>query len=348
MTTIHWDSGTAYDFFISLLELHHAADFGLRPYWAAGVRQRLSDSHRAALERYAWYAPVPLDWISSLPEPKDSFPVLRCAAELAPADRFRALTLPLDTPPEVLELLETVSKGGSATPIEKDFLGHTLNRSNTYLKAANLDHLLEDWKNVEKSSEQLMTAFREYFSAFFCEEELRIRPALLTGLEHARDLAGRLPLNSLVEELSHGVHFEDIDNVEQLTLVPSYWSTPFVFHPNPVKGRTLIVFGCRPDLQSVAPGAEIPDSLVNALKSLADPTRLRILRHLTGQPLTPTELSRLLRLRPPTVLHHLHALRLAGLVAIRVSEGGEKRYAARDKAIHVIFSSVRDFLKKQE
>lgn len=348
MTTIQWDSGTAYDFFISLLELHHAADFGLRPYWAAGVRQRLSDSKREVLERFASYAPVPLDWISSLPEPKDSLPVLRYAVELAPADRFRALTLPLDTPPEVFETLERISKRGSATTIEKDFLSHTLNRSNTYLKAAGLDHLLKDWMNVEKSSEQLLMAFQEYYSAFFSEEEFRIRPALLTGLENARELAGRLSLNSLVEELSHGVHFEDIDNVQQLTLVPSYWSTPFVFHTNPAKGRTLIVFGCRPELQSVAPGAEIPDSLVNALKSLADPTRLRILRHLTGQPLTPTELSHLLRLRPPTVLHHLHALRLAGLVAIRVSEGGEKRYAARDKAINVIFSSVKDFLNKQD
>jgi len=348
MTAIRWDSGTAYDFFISLLELHHAADFGLRPYWAAGVRQRLPDSQREVLERFASYAPVPLDWINSLPEPKDSFPVLRCAAELSPADRFRALTLPLDTPAEVSEILERLSRRGSATSLEKDFLGHTLKGSNPYFKAASLDHLLKDWKNVEKTSQQLLKALQEYYNSFFNEEEFRIRPALRTGLANARDLAGRLSLHALVEELSHGVHFEDIDHVQQLTLAPSYWSTPFVFHTNPAKGRTLIVFGCRPELQSVAPGAETPDSLVNALKSLADPTRLRILRHLTGQPLTPTELSRLLRLRPPTVLHHLHALRLAGLVAIRVSEGGEKRYAARDKAIQVIFKSVRDFLKKQE
>ena len=348
MTTIQWESGTAYDFFISLLELHHAAEFGLRPYWAAGVRQRLSDSQREVLERFASYAPVPLDWISSLPEPKDSLPVLGHAAELAPADRFRALTLPLNTPPEVFEALERISRRGSATTNEKDFLSHTLNRGNTFLKEAGLDHLLKDWKNVEKSSDQLLAAFHGYYSAFFIEEEFRIRPALQTGLEDARELAGRVSLNSLVEELSHGVQFEDVDHVRKLTLVPSYWSSPFVFHTNLAKGRTLIVFGCRPMLQSIAPGAETPDSLVNALKSLADPTRLRILRHLAEQPLTPTELSRLLRLRPPTVLHHLHALRLAGLVAIRVNEGGEKRYAVRDKAINVIFLSVKDFLKKQE
>jgi len=345
MTIIRWNSGTAYDFFISLLVLHHATDFGLRPYWTAGMRQRLSDPQREFLERFVSYASVPLDWISSLPEPKDALHVLSCAADLTPADCFRTLTLPLDTPPKVFETLERISKGGSATTVEKDLLRRTLSLRNKYLKAAGLDNLLEAWKNVNKSSEQLLMALHEYYSAFFSEEEARIHPALISGLEHARELAGRLPLNALVEELSRGVHFEDIDSAQELTLVPSYWSTPFVFHTNPVEGKTQIVFGCRPEFQSVAPGAETPDPLINALKSLADPTRLRILRHLSGEPLTPTQLSRLLRLRPPTVLHHLHMLRLAGLVAIRVSETGEKRYAARAETINVIFSSVQDLLK---
>jgi DNA-binding transcriptional ArsR family regulator len=151
-----------------------------------------------------------------------------------------------------------------------------------------------------------------------------------------------------VEELSRGVRFEDVESAQELILVPSYWSTPFVFPTTAAEGSMQIVFGCRPDVQSIAPGAETPDMLVNALKSMADPTRLRILRYLTRQPLTPTELSRLLRLRPPTVLHHLQALRLAELVAIRVSENGEKCYAARSETLNVIFTSVKDFLKKQD
>lgn len=346
MNTIQWNSGTAYDFFISLLVLHHAADFGLRPYWAAGVRQRLSESQRNVLERVNSYAPVPLDWISSLSGSQDALPVLDCAAELAPADCYRALTLPGDASPQVIETLENISKHRSTTTVEKDMLWHMLLRRNRHIKPAGLDQLLKDWKSLEKSSEQLLIALHAYYDTFFNEEETRIRPALQIGLEHARELASRLPRMALVEELSHGVHFEDVDAAERLTLVPSYWSSPFVFHSSPARGMALIVFGCRPEFQSVAPGAEMPDLLINGLKTLADPTRLYILRHLTRQPLTPTELARLLRLRLPTVLHHLDALRLAGLVAIRVSQTGEKRYAAREKALNVLLSSVRDFLKK--
>jgi hypothetical protein len=44
----------------------------------------------------------------------------------------------------------------------------------------------------------------------------------------------------------------------------------------------------------------------------------------------------------------LQALRLAGMVAIRVSETGEKRYGARSETLNVIFASVKEFLKKQD
>jgi len=348
MTTLRWISGTAYDFFISLLALHHAADFGLRPSWTAGVRQRLSVPQREFLERIYSFASVPLDWISSLTESKDTLPVLREAGKLAPTDRLRILTLPLNTPVEALETLNHIGKRGSVNAEEKEFLGRTLTRRDKPLRAAELDNLLKVWKNLDKSSEQILTTLKEYYDAFFADEETRIRPALEAGLEYARELSGRVKLPALVEELSRGVHFEDVESARELTLVPSYWSTPLVFPTTPAEGRMQIVFGCRPDVQSIAPGAETPDLLINALKSLADPTRLRIMRYLTGQPLTPTELSRRLRLRPPTVLHHLQALRLAELVAIRVSENGEKRYAARSETLNVIFSSVKDFLKKQD
>jgi DNA-binding transcriptional ArsR family regulator len=348
MTTLHWHSGTAYDFFISLLALHHSADFGLRPNWSAGVRQRLSVPSREFLERIFSFAVVPLDWISSLPEPKDALPVLHLAAQLSPVDRLRLLTLPLDTSLQAKETLAHIAARARVTTDEKKFLAATLMRRDQHFKSAELDDLIRVWVNLDESAGQIVAALQEYYDAFFADEETRIRPVLQAGLDQARELAGRVTLPVLVEELSRGVRFADVELAQDLILVPSYWSTPLVFPTTPAKGTLQIVFGCRPDVQSISPGAETPDMLINALKSLADPTRLRILRYLSGQPLTPTGLSRLLRLRPPTVLHHLLALRLAGLVAIQVSENGEKRYTARLETLNDIFKSVKDFLKKQD
>ena len=108
-----------------------------------------------------------------------------------------------------------------------------------------------------------------------------IRPGAI-GAGHARRL-GRSVILSLVAILAPalspaksvegfvggvevdavGVARADAEGVQELTLVPSYWSTPFVFSSTRGAGKTLIVFGCRPQVESVAPGAEAPDSLMN-------------------------------------------------------------------------------------
>lgn len=69
---LRWDSGTAYDFFISLYVLHHPSIFGLRPSWAAGVRSRLPAAAREVLEDAISFFGAPLNWLHSLPAPKTS------------------------------------------------------------------------------------------------------------------------------------------------------------------------------------------------------------------------------------------------------------------------------------
>jgi DNA-binding transcriptional ArsR family regulator len=91
------------------------------------------------------------------------------------------------------------------------------------------------------------------------------------------------------------------------------------------------------------PGELVPDALFQALKALADPTRLRIMRYLSAEPLTPAELSRRLRLRAPTVIHHLHALRLARLVHLTIGHEG-RRYEARREAVTTAFHLLDSYL----
>ncbi len=275
-------------------------------------------------------------------------PYCETRQDLPASVRLRTLTLPSTLPGEAKETLDHIATRRAVNSKEKELLGSTILNRNVKLKPAELEQLLKIWVDPDKSSELLMNSLQEYYQAFFTDEETRILPALKAGLENAQELSKKVKLPALVEKLSRGVRFEDVKTAKEIILVPSYWSTPFVFHTTPAEGVMQIVFGCRPDFQSIAPGAETPDKLINALKSLADPTRLRILQYLTGEPLTPTELSRKLRLRPPTVLHHLQGLRLAELVAIRVSETGEKRYTVRSETLDVIFKSVKKFIINQD
>jgi DNA-binding transcriptional ArsR family regulator len=86
---------------------------------------------------------------------------------------------------------------------------------------------------------------------------------------------------------------------------------------------------------------------VRALKAMSDPTRLRILHYLSQDSLSPAELARRLRLRAPTVTHHLHALRLAGLVQVTLgsSYGKEKKsFAARSESIKEVCAALETYL----
>jgi DNA-binding transcriptional ArsR family regulator len=133
-----------------------------------------------------------------------------------------------------------------------------------------------------------------------------------------------------------------------LVLVPSYWIAPLVVFEQLGEGKELFLFGARPTDVSLVPGDLVPDGMLRTIKTLGDPTRLRILRYLSRESITPAELARRLRLRAPTVTHHLNLLRLAGLVYLTLGESGKRRYEARPGAVDEAFAILRSFLTEDE
>ena len=346
---ISWDSGTAYDFFMSLEVLHDPDHYGLRASWAAGVRSRLAPDERKLLEdlhRYLW---VPLHWIHTLPAPKDAASALWALRQIPPAERPLLLLnfYELCDEPEASDTLAKVIsrrawEQGDLEIIKKCHVAKKHEKASEGLTT------FLDWlaKPVELG-ELYLSALQSYYQAFFAEEEKRIAPALRNGLSYAQELAGRLPLTELLVELTQGVHFEEPFKESNLVLVPGYWNTPYVIFPKIRSDTLLILFGVRPLDMSLVPGEQVPDTLLLVLKAMADPTRLKIMRYLNEESLTPTEIARRLRLRAPTVTHHLSALRLAGLVHLSLDAGDEKRYTARLEAIQAACAHLIEFLTQE-
>jgi len=187
-----------------------------------------------------------------------------------------------------------------------------------------------------------------YYENFFAEEETRILPILKEELEKKKKLAESVPTEELLEDLSHGVKLDKVMTQPRLVLVPSYWSSPLILYNTVSTDTMLMVFGCRPPEMTLIPGEAVPDRLLSVLKSLADPTRLQMLRFLSTEPLTAAELARKLRLRPPTVTHHLQLLRLAGLVQIHLEPDGERKYTLRSEALQEPTSTCRTIFTKIE
>jgi len=342
---LSWDFGTAYDFFVSLEVLHKPEDFGLRPSWAAGVRSRLPAGERKIFEDLHLPIWIPLHWIHSLPDPKDAAAALACLREMEPARRLPALVNPYNLRHQTAGILQRVAERRAWDEQDLEALRTGFRKLGGMRTREDLATLLDCWAHPDESGELYLSALELYYEVFFAEEERRILPALQQRLEVARELAGRLPVSELLEELSQGVHFEAGIAASELVLAPAFWSTPLVIFNQVDPGKMVLLFGARPAHMSLVPGEQVPDALLQALKALADPTRLSILRYLTHESLTPSEISRRLRLRAPTVTHHMTALRLAGLVHLSLQPDRERRYTARLEGIRSTFSSLDEFLQ---
>jgi DNA-binding transcriptional ArsR family regulator len=339
---IRWECGTAYDLFISLHVLHHPAKYELRGAWAAGVRSRLPQAERETMEEAAAFVFVPLAWIHSLPEPKNSATAVQALASLPPEARLGALTHAPMAPQEMGEILKQVAARGSWKERELQALKACCGNRPSF-SPKDLGRMLAAWAQAEEFGIRYLSALEAYHDVFFAEEEKRIEPVLEQALNEAQALAEQLPLPALLEELSQGVRYSELPEKGELLLAPSFWVTPLIVRGRLRPDKELLLYGARSPTASLVPGEVVPDALFRGLKALADPTRLRILRYLSIESLTPSELAQRLRLRAPTVIHHLHTLRLAGLVYL-CFEAGDKRYAARSQAVAQTFNSLADFL----
>ncbi len=348
-----WDIGTAYDLFASLHVLQNPDRFGLRGSWAAGVRSRLPHPERKVLEQVDLVFWMPVNWIYCLQGPKDAATALQALEKIPPERRLLELALQPSTSPEMRTLVDEVYQSGHWTKSHLEQIKAEQKTRHRPARQGASEAVLDVWAQAAEIGEKYLLALEVYHEVFFAEEERRILPALEKSLERACRLSMTMDVELLIEELSQGVRFDPplFQPEADVVLVPAYWTTPLVIYERLAEGGWVFVFGGRPVDASLVPGEMVPDTMLQALKALADPTRLRILRYLGEQPMTPSQLARRLRLRAPTVVHHLSELRLAGLVHLTVEapeKKSERRYAVRLEAVNQLFETLRVFLAQED
>jgi len=336
---------TAAELFVSLYVLHRPTDFGLRPSWAAGVRSRLPVESRLALEHAMAFLPVPLTFLhSSLPVARTASDAINALRSIPPEDRLMRLWTGYETPQEVVAAIQSIAARGKATAAEVDILRAAVARRKLPNSLQALHNLVDAACDPQKFGNEFVNALLDFQNVFFNEEEIRVAEFIVAPIRQAEEVAGRKTVGEVLADLTSGVSFTLPDEVTTIQLIPSFWATPLTFFGRVDAHTMMVLFGCRPAGMPLVPGDEVPAGLVNGLKALADPTRLRILRYLSASPLTPADLSRKLRLRAPTVVHHLAQLRLAGMVTIEIEPDGERRYALRLAGIDVVRAQIDAFI----
>jgi len=351
-TKITIDVGTAYDFLTSLHVLHEPKKFGVRGAWASGMLARLSPESRETLGRAQHLMQNPAHIVPSLPEPKNVETLLWHLARWDAIERLRKLACSwYFNDGGCPSILVDVAERGRWTEADRKQLKGSLQQGSDPEKTVSdekLGDILDAWADAEAFGGAYVLALRNYYEVFFHEEEKRILSAIQVAGERTADRAEVLSLADLIEEISGGLRFDDLPKAAEFILAPSYWITPLMLRMRIDADRVLFVFGARPANDSIVPGETIPDSLVRALKVLSDPTRLRILRLVAERPMGAAELARSLRLRTPTVLHHIHGLRLSGLVRISFADAEKKHRALlslRLQGVQGVMTMLEEFLR---
>jgi DNA-binding transcriptional ArsR family regulator len=349
---IRWDHGTAYDFFSSLHVLHFPDDFGLRGAWAAGVRSRLTNEARDFFEIVINNFNIPLNWVHELAAPKDASTALLALKRIPVGERLAALKLsPVDSDAcfillaevmsariwEPAELNQLVRLWRNARPNQRVVPGPVSEE-----RAAKV---LDMYADPVGFGEKYLNALETYYQVFFSEEEKRIAPKLETALEKARKAVSAQGGPNFLQELAEETKITLSEQVETVVLAPSYWCSP-VYQQNVDQKQVVILFGARPKEESLVPGEIVPEELLLRLKAMTDPTRMRILRYLLQEQLTPAELARRLRLRAPTVTHHLHTLKSSGMVHFVKKGKNEHLYYAKMDSIKETYVLLKDFLEQ--
>ncbi len=348
-TTVSWDYGTAYELFVSLMVLHEAEEYGIRASWAAGVRSRIPAPERRLLEEMLPFMEIPIRWIHTLPEPKDSIAVQWAMRQIPAEERMLKILGYESSESEWSQTIRKVVERRTWDSKDLNFFIEMFKKNHKKGKEPysreGTTKFLDWWSRPDEFGDMFLSALQTYHQAFFEEEEKRIGPILKQQLENAKKISKTKDAKELLAELSQGVTYDELVETKDVVFIPAYWITPMIMFQSAGENKILVLFGARPSNMSVIPGELIPDGLVRTLKALADPTRLKILHDLAHEELTPSEIARRLHLRAPTVTHHMNELRMAGLVH-KIIQGQETRYRTRRESFDSMCDDMNDFLNK--
>ena len=347
-----WDVAPGYDLFTSLYVIHNPGDFGLRASWAAGVRSRLAPEMREMLSEVLVHFGIPAHWVHALPQPRDGQAIVRELEGIEPGEVLPALyTLPgSDDPVEQLYLRIWKTGKWSEDDLEQvqNCCPGMRGKKDRRINRRSLEAWLNWWTNPEEFGRRYKNVIGEYYESFYREEERRISSELQRGYDAARELSQTMETRQFFEELTGGLDPGKFTDLESIVLIPSFWASPMVFYGPLGPGKGIMVFGARPKDAALVPGEPVPDNLSIPLNTLSDHTRLRILKLLREEPLTAGAIAKSLRLRAPTISHHLKSLRIAGLVSLTKSENDEMRYSTRVSRVVELCGAIRQFLEIEE
>jgi DNA-binding transcriptional ArsR family regulator len=350
---VEWDCGTAYDLLLSAHTILNPRSHGIAAPWAAGVRKRLGPQSQRDFKAFynashSYRAYTPLHLVHEMDPPKDARRFLDYVEAIPDEDFSRRMHFPYIGDETLERVTARALKGEKIKESELEAYRKGITRiiGVAPAPAAEVRRLFAEMADPAGTKKRWLTVMREYYSAFFAEEEQREKSVLERMVDEAREMAAASTVSDTVERVSHGFTIsEDID-LRRLVLVPSIWFHPFTVRMQLAERELLVVWGAHPPGYKLVPGESVPDEALLVLRALGDATRLRLLRLIAAEPRSLQSLAQEVKLSLPTVSHHIRELRGAGLIRLELAgTGRESKYTVRWSSAQQAFRELEEFVK---
>ena len=323
-----------YDLLVSLRALFNPRTYEATRAWAVAARRRLPDeaTNRGVFffrghETSLGYGVTRL--VARLPDGAEPQALIDAVRAMDPKD---LAMLMLDTGETSDAALAAFRAGLDGEASERSLVRALHGTTASWAKLCRRVIAEPEW-----AQEELALLLEDYLAAVFGAEVGHVVDAIADASHRADELLAVLPTEVAIEQLTGGYTMAPNLSLSRITLAPSAFIHPFVATRfDESTDEALIVFGVRSSSLEEYDTAPVDPQLLKALRSLGDPGRLRLMRLLSREPLTTTELQARIGLSPPTVHHHLHQLRAAGLVRQERTKGGMRYSIRRDSAAGVL------------
>ncbi|HTD82305.1 MAG TPA: winged helix-turn-helix domain-containing protein [Gemmatimonadaceae bacterium] len=226
--------------------------------------------------------------------------------------------------------------------------------------------------------EELGLVLQRFWDSGFQQDWSALEAGLRAESFRMRDLQEERSAAALAHELNLPVAFDDgareirpragaaiaYDRIDRCYILPSAFNTRRLWTKYETAARRVTVY--LPVARELEAANEIGAAAVrgqprvhgktateinaeSVFRALGDTTRYAIASILARTPTTSAELARSLKVSKPTITHHVHALRSAGLITGTPSRGSTKLSLSRDTvaalsgaAVEQLFTSTRD------
>lgn len=176
---------------------------------------------------------------------------------------------------------------------------------------------------------------------YFCRLDPAVLSALREEARQRREEQSSMKTDEFVDQTTNGLAFRAKEGLERLVLIPQYHFQPMnvIYHFGQV---TLCHYSARIYLGDDK--KSLPPQEYRMIRALAEQSRLKILRYLSENPRTFTEIVRHLKLSKGITHDHVSKLRIGGFIRAHFEGETVAEYSLRPEMLNELHSKLMEFI----